>query len=148
MDSAVNVESETGLETAGFAFGEKRPLENGEVSSVKKRRCGPPEAMKRVAEIVLLLSAMAKMRGGGRSPTDVELGLMTEARQTLVEICGELAPGDIVGRDAIGAVIEDLGLNAKLKEQRLGFRMPRLTILERFSIAKKKMLLVIRTVFL
>ncbi|GLU23835.1 hypothetical protein SLE2022_398110 [Rubroshorea leprosula] len=139
MDSAVNVESETGLETAGVAVGEKRPLENGEVSSVKKRRCGPPEAMKRVAEIVLLLSAMAKMRGGGRSPTDVELGLMTEARQKLVEICGELAPGDIVGRDAIGAVIEDLGLNAKLKEQRLGFRMPRLTILERFSIAKKKM---------
>ncbi|GLT83608.1 hypothetical protein SLE2022_018860 [Rubroshorea leprosula] len=139
MDPPVNVDPDAGLDAVACSVGEKRPIENGEVSSVKKQRCGTPGAMKRVAEIVLVLSAMAKMRGGGRGPTDVELGLMAEARERLVEICGDLAPGDIVGRDAVAAVIEDLGLNAKAKEQRLGFRMPRLTISERFSIAKKKM---------
>lgn len=129
MDLAENLEPEAG---------EKRPIENGEVSVLKRQRCGTPGGMKRVAEIVLVLSAMAKMRGGGRDPTDAELGLMAEAREGLVEICEGLAPKDIAGRDAIGAVIEDLGLNAKQKEMKLGFRMPRLTISERLSIAKKK----------
>ena len=45
---------------------------------------------------------------------------------------------DIVGQDAIGTVIEDLGLNAKARDQKLGFRGPRLTIVERFSQAKRK----------
>lgn len=133
-------------EAVASSAGEKRTLENGEngeteelsVRSPKKLRCGLQEEMKRVAEIVLVLSAMGKMRGG-KGPTDAEVKLMAEARAKLVEMCREFAPKDIVGRDAIGAVIEDLGLNGKLKDQRLGFRGPKLTISEKVSLAKRKM---------
>ncbi|XP_010534736.1 PREDICTED: PHD finger protein At3g20280-like [Tarenaya hassleriana] len=96
------------------------------------------EEVNRVAEIVLVLSAMGTMRGG-KSPTTVELELMLEARSKLAEMCQEFSPKDIVGRDAIGVVIEDLGLNGKLKDQRLGFRAPRLTISEKVSLGKRKM---------
>lgn len=134
-------------EAVASSAGEKRTLENGEngeteelsVRSPKKLRCGLQEEMKRVAEIVLVLSAMGKMRGG-KGPTDAEVKLMAEARAKLVEMCREFAPKDIVGRDAIGAVIEDLGLNGKLKDQRLGFRGPKLTISEKVSLAKRKVL--------
>lgn len=99
---------------------------------------GPGRELKRVAEIVLVLSAMARMRGGGKGPTDAEVELMVEARAKLAEACAALAPKDVVGREAIGAVIEDLGLNGKLKDQRLGFRTPKLTIKEKFDNAKRK----------
>nr|DAD32593.1 TPA_asm: hypothetical protein HUJ06_011444 [Nelumbo nucifera] len=52
--------------------------------------------MKRVAEIVLVLPALGKMRGG-RSTTAVEKGLMAEAREKLVEMCEVLAPRDVLG---------------------------------------------------
>lgn len=139
MDPPLSVETETELGAAAMAVGQKRSIENGDALSVKKRRCWLDSgAMKQVAEILLVLSAMVKMRGGGRNPTDAELGLMEEARKLLVNICEELAPKDIVESDAIGAVIEDLGLNWKQKDQKLGFKMPRLTISERFLTAKKK----------
>lgn len=93
--------------------------------------------MRRVAEIVLVLSTMAGMRGG-KSPTEAEVNLMEEARAKLVEICQDLAPKDLVARDAIGTVIEDLGLNWKLKDQRLGFRGTRLSIKEKIALTKKK----------
>lgn len=123
---------------------DKRPVENGaqgdsEDRSSKRPRFGPANRgdLKKVAEIVLALSTMAKIRGA-KTPTDFEVGLVAEARAMLVALCEGLAPKDIVARDAIGAVIEDLGLNGKLKEQRLGFRGPKLTIAERFSQTKKK----------
>ncbi|KAJ7960841.1 PHD finger protein [Quillaja saponaria] len=94
--------------------------------------------LKRVAEIVLVLSTMAKMRGG-KKPTDVEVELMKEARAKLVELCQGLAPKDVVAGEAIGTVIEDLGLNGKIKEQKTGFRTPRLSIAERFSHSRRKM---------
>lgn len=140
MDSTLNKEVEEVVEGASMAsVGEKRAVENGdselEEDRLKKRpRIGE---LKRVAEIVLVLSMMAKIRGG-KKPTEVEIGLMAEARRKLVEMCEGLAPKDIVARDAVGAVIEDLGLNAKLKDQKLGFRGPRLTIAERFSQSKRK----------
>ncbi|XP_015582117.1 uncharacterized protein LOC8268130 [Ricinus communis] len=123
----------------------KRGLENGETGelgfrTVKKARSATGE-MQRVAEIVLVLSAMAGMRGG-KNPTETEVKLMEEARAKLVEICQDWKPNDLVARDAIGSVIEDLGLNSKLKDQRLGqFRGPntRLSIKEKISFAKKKM---------
>lgn len=99
---------------------------------------GPGRELKRVAEIVLVLSAMSRMRGGGKGPTEAEVELMAEARAKLAEACAALAPKDVVGREAIGAVIEDLGLNGKLKDQRLGFRTPKLTIKEKFDNAKRK----------
>ncbi|KAF2303820.1 hypothetical protein GH714_023612 [Hevea brasiliensis] len=146
MDSAGNDESVDGMnpqaECETAAVGEKRPVENGEteelgVRSTKKANCGAGE-MQRVAEIVLVLSTMAGMRGG-KSPTEAEVNLMAEARAKLVEICQDLAPKDLVARDAIGTVIEDLGLNWKLKDQRLGFRGTRLSIKEKISLSKKKM---------
>ncbi|XP_057726372.1 flocculation protein FLO11-like isoform X1 [Arachis stenosperma] len=94
--------------------------------------------LKRVAEIVLVLSTMATMRAG-RKPTDVEVELMREARSKLAELCVGLAPKDIVGREAIGTVIEDLGLNGRVRDQRLGFRTPKMSIAERYTHAKWKM---------
>lgn len=131
------------LDGADASVGEKRAVvvENGgDQGSSKKPRlvCGTGGGdLKRVAEIVLVLSTMSNIRGG-KKPTDLEVGLMAEARAKLVELCQGLAPKDIVARDAIGAVIEDLGLNGNLKDQRLGFLGPKLTIAERLSATKKK----------
>lgn len=128
------------------SVGDKRPVENGGDQDSENRLSQRPRLgsgtggdLKKVAEIVLALSTMAKIRGC-KKPTDFEVGLMAEARAKLVELCQGLAPKDIVARDAIGAVIEDLGLNGKLIDQRLGFRGPKLTIAERFSQTKKKVL--------
>ncbi|XP_018493423.1 PHD finger protein At3g20280 isoform X2 [Raphanus sativus] len=96
------------------------------------------EEVNRVAEIVLVLSALRRIRGG-KPPTELEIELMVEAKSKLVDMCQEFSPKDIVGRDAVGAVIEDLGLNCKLKDQRLGFRAPKLTISEKLSLGKRKM---------
>ncbi|KAL2316702.1 hypothetical protein Fmac_030578 [Flemingia macrophylla] len=94
--------------------------------------------LKRVAEIVLVLSTMATVRAG-RKPSDVEVDLMREARAKLAALCEGFAPKDIVAREAVGTVIEDLGLHSKLKDQRLGFRTPKMSIAERYSHAKWKM---------
>ncbi|KAK8488496.1 hypothetical protein V6N13_016349 [Hibiscus sabdariffa] len=136
MDPEVGVDENAAFEPSP-AVGEKRGIENGDVSMSKKRRCGG--GLKRVAEIVLVLSTMVKMRGGGRNPTSAETALMAEARETLAEMCGEMAPKDIVGREAIGNVIEELGLNSNLKDQRLGFRGMGMSISQKFLLSKMKM---------
>ncbi|KAK4771133.1 hypothetical protein SAY87_031665 [Trapa incisa] len=105
--------------------------------SPKKPRGGGGD-LGRVAEIVLVLSAMGRMRGG-KDPTEVELRLMAEARERLAAICETLSPKDIVGGSAIGRVIEDLGLNGKAKDQRMGFRVPKLTIAEKLAFTRRKM---------
>jgi hypothetical protein len=112
-----------------------------ETRNSKRAKIGPDHGpgLKRVAEIVLVLSTMARMRGGSKTPTPTEMELMAEARTKLAEACASFAPKDLVGREAIGSVIEDLGLNAKLKDQRLGFRgPPKLTIKEKLENAKRK----------
>lgn len=118
---------------------EKRQMENveSEELAAKRAKNGVGE-IRKVAEIVLVLSAMAGMRGG-KNPTEAEVRLMEEAREKLVEICQDLSPKDLVARDSIGTVIEDLGLNFKLKDQRLGFRGSRLSIKEKLSLSKRKM---------
>ncbi|KAK3199839.1 hypothetical protein Dsin_023254 [Dipteronia sinensis] len=142
------------------ATGEKRPAGNGigngyvnleesDMNSVNKRArrsggggggvVGDKGAAKRVAEIVLVLSAMLRMRGGGKAPTEAETKLMAEAREKLVEMCAGLAPKDIVSKDRIEKLIEDLGLNGRVKEQRLGFRGHKLSIKEKLELTKKKM---------
>ncbi|XP_022716838.1 uncharacterized protein LOC111275642 isoform X2 [Durio zibethinus] len=136
MDPDVAIDQNAAFESS-TAVGEKRGIENGAVSLAKKQRCGGE--LKRVAEIVLVLSAMGKMRGGGRNPTAAETALMAEARETLAEMCEEISPKDIVGREAIGNVIEELGLNSKLKEQRLGFRGMGMSIFQKVLLAKIKM---------
>lgn len=141
-------EEESQSEEAGVAV--KRPIENGgggDELLVKKPKvmiegdntdaddASSGRELKRVAEIVLVLSTMASMRGG-RKPADVEIELMKEARDKLVDLCQGLAPKDIVAREAIGTVMEDLGFNAKIKDQRLGFQIPKMSIAERFSHTK------------
>ncbi|KAI9184820.1 hypothetical protein LWI28_001394 [Acer negundo] len=142
------------------AAGEKRPADNGigngyvnleesDMNSVNKRArrsggggvgvMGDKGAAKRVAEIVLVLSAMLRMRGGGKAPTEAESKLMAEAREKLVEMCAGLAPKDIVSKDRIEKLIEDLGLNGRVKDQRLGFRGHKLSIKEKLELTKKKM---------
>ncbi|KAK7300007.1 hypothetical protein RJT34_10838 [Clitoria ternatea] len=125
---------------------EPLPFENGgpdeepcnKKAKVEAEVVGDDGELKRVAEIVLVLSTMATIRGG-RKPTDLEVELMREARIKLANLCQGFAPKDIVAREAIGTVIEDLGLNSKLKDQRLGFRSPKMSIAERYSHAKWKM---------
>ncbi|CAN1340067.1 PHD finger protein At3g20280 [Linum perenne] len=126
------------------SVGEKRPptpMEEGEgfgVARVTKRLKNGAGEMRQVAEMVLVLSAMGQMRGG-RTPTDAEVKLMAGAREKLVEISHNFAPKELVPGHAIGKVIEDLGLNWKLKDQRLGFRGSRLSIKEKVALAKRKM---------
>ncbi|XP_073312921.1 uncharacterized protein [Primulina huaijiensis] len=131
------------------AVGEKRlAVEDGDVlaeASPPKRIKEGTEGrvvvvggdLKKVAEMVLVLAAMGKMRGG-KGPTEAEKELMAEARHTLVKVCQGFAPKDVFPRDAFGALIEDLGLN-KLKDQRLGFRPPKISIAEKLLISKRKM---------
>lgn len=73
--------------------------------------------MKRVAEMVLVLSAMGNMRGGAASPTAAEKQMMAQARDKLIALCQPMAPKDIVPKDAVKVVIEDLGLN-RVKDHR------------------------------
>ncbi|GAB2279853.1 hypothetical protein Dimus_014491 [Dionaea muscipula] len=110
----------------------RKKMRNGEGVSVG---AGEKE-MKRVAEIVLVLSAMGRMRGG-KEPTDVEKVMMAEAREKVVALCEEMAPKDIMPMEAFGGVIEDLGIN-KLKDVRLGFLPPRLSIAEKMELAKRR----------
>ncbi|KOM57621.1 hypothetical protein LR48_Vigan11g065400 [Vigna angularis] len=49
-------------------------------------------------------------------PSDAEVEHMREARAKLVSLYQALAPKDIVAREVIGTVIEDLGLHSKLKD--------------------------------
>ncbi|KAL8462429.1 hypothetical protein ACS0TY_032637 [Phlomoides rotata] len=122
--------------------GEKRSVAEGlEGSPPKKSRGGTQRRLagdvKEVAEMVLVLTAMGKMRGG-KPPSDVEKELMWEARNRLTKVCEGFAPKDVFPRDAFVGVIEDLGLN-KLKDQRLGFRPPKMSIAEKLLISKRKM---------
>ncbi|KAL2245268.1 UNVERIFIED_CONTAM: hypothetical protein Sindi_2795000, partial [Sesamum indicum] len=139
MESAVE-----SFEARSEVVGEKRPAgEDGDVvreASPHKRFRGGKRSLvgdvKKVAEMVLVLAAMGKMRGG-KGPTDAEKELMAEARNRLAKVCEGFAPKDVFPRDAFGGVIEDLGLN-KLKEQRLGFRPPKMSIAEKLLVSKRK----------
>ncbi|XP_057485885.1 LOW QUALITY PROTEIN: uncharacterized protein LOC130772176 [Actinidia eriantha] len=93
--------------------------------------------VKKAAEIVLVLAAMGRMRGG-RDPTAAEMQMMVDAREKLMLVCGEFTPKDVFPREVFGSVIEDLGLG-KLREQRLGFRGPKMSIAEKILLTKQKM---------
>ncbi|KAG8386077.1 hypothetical protein BUALT_Bualt03G0111400 [Buddleja alternifolia] len=153
MESTVDFIDSSEVRSEGV--GEKRPAPAVEVEEedviVLKEGSPPPKRVKgvsdnrsfvvgdvkEVAEMVLVLAAMAKMRGG-KGPTDVEREVMAEARNRLVKVCEGFAPKDIFPRDAFGGVIEDLGLN-RLKEQKLGYRPPRMSIAEKMLVSKRKM---------
>ncbi|KAK1406989.1 hypothetical protein QVD17_38599 [Tagetes erecta] len=96
------------------------------------------ESVRKVAEIVLVLATLGKMRGGGRKPSAVEVEMMVEAREKLVDVCKEFAPKDVFPRDGFGSVIEELGLS-RLRDQKLGIGSPKLSIAERIQATKEKM---------
>lgn len=137
MDSSSMEGLEVGVEVA---VGEKRPAgEGGELAAAAKkarRGDGVVANVRRAAEIVMVLAAMGKMRGG-RSPSAAEREMAAEAREKVAAVCGEFAPKDLFPRDAFGGVIEDLGFN-KVREQRLGFRPPKMSIAEKVLLAKQK----------
>uniref|UniRef100_A0A0V0IW70 Putative ovule protein n=1 Tax=Solanum chacoense TaxID=4108 RepID=A0A0V0IW70_SOLCH len=135
MDSVVEIQPEIGSD----GVGEKRLADDVELEepAPKKARGVVIGNTKKVAEMVLVLAALGKIRGG-RVPTAAEREMMTEARENLAQVCQSFAPKDVFPRDSFGAVIEDLGLN-KLKDQRLGFRPPKVSIAEKLQIAKEKL---------
>lgn len=83
------------VRSEGFqpSVGEKRPIDNGEdcefgIPSPKKARGDDGIVianMKKVAELVLVLATMGKIRAG-RNPTVVEVDMMAEAREKLAEV--------------------------------------------------------------
>lgn len=111
----------------------------GETMAPPAKRQRFCDEMNRVAEIVLVLSALGRMRGG-KPPSELEFELMVEARSKLAGMCQEFTPKDIIGKDGVRAVIEDLGLNCKLQNQRLGLRAHKLTISEKLSLGKRKVI--------
>ncbi|KAK9080676.1 hypothetical protein SSX86_000434 [Deinandra increscens subsp. villosa] len=132
------------LEAGSERLGEKRALENGFETDLgsKKARTGGEDvklgrSVKKVAEIVLVLATLGKMRGG-RRPTAVEVEMMAEARRRLAEVCEEFAPKDVFPRDGFGTVIEELGLS-RLRDQKLGIRSQKMSIAERLQATKLKM---------
>ncbi|KAL2944784.1 hypothetical protein RDABS01_033131 [Bienertia sinuspersici] len=121
--------------------GEGMEIDGGEVVKRRKKEVengghGDEMVMKRVAEIVLVLSAMGRMRAG-RDPTVAEKAMMAEARSKVVALCEELAPKDVVPLDAFGGVIEDLGLN-RLKDS-AAFRPPKISISDKIALSKRRM---------
>lgn len=140
MEETTVVDGEPTLPT-----GEKRTIEihgDDELAEPQLRKkprngCELGPNLRRVAEIVLVMSTMTALRAG-KKPTDAEVELMAEARAKLVQICEGLAPKDIVGREGISSLIEDLGLHGNIRDQKLGFRGPRLTIAEKLAQTKKK----------
>ncbi|KAK8964581.1 PHD finger protein [Platanthera guangdongensis] len=102
-----------------------------------KKRRGREEDLRRVAEIVMVLSAMVEMRAG-KEPTETERALAAEARERLARACEELRPKDLFSSEAVRVVVEDLGLN-RSKDPVLAFRPPKMSIAERVLHTKKKM---------
>lgn len=135
--------NEVRSEDLNVCVGEKRVGgrdDDVDVRAGKKARNGGDlrGGLKRVAEIVLVLETLGKMRAG-RSPTQVEIDMMTEARGKLVEACREFKPKDVFPREAFGVVIDDLGL--KLNDQMLGFRAPNVPIAQRLKLTQEKVFL-------
>ncbi|KAF6144968.1 hypothetical protein GIB67_013319 [Kingdonia uniflora] len=109
----------------------------GDLKGRKKARVSDlsGDEMKRVAEIVMVLSAMREIRGG-KDPTEVEEELMGEARVKLVKMCETMKPQDVIPKDAIRVITDDLGLR---RDQRAGHRPPRMSIAEKMQLTKTKM---------
>ncbi|KAF3780424.1 PHD finger protein [Nymphaea thermarum] len=112
-----------------------RLAKRAKVSGESERAADLDANMKRVAEIVIVLAGMGRMRGG-RSPMDVERELMAEARRKLACMCESLPPRELLSKDAYGVLVEDLGLN-RLNDQK-GLGRPRLSIAEKLRLTMKK----------
>ncbi|KAG6469516.1 uncharacterized protein LOC122034644 [Zingiber officinale] len=116
-------------------MGEEGPATSGDPETRKRAR--EEGDLKRVAEIVMVLSAMGQMRGG-KEPTAAEKALVAEARERLVMICEAIRPKELFSTEAVRVVADDLGLS-RSKDPGLGFRPPKMSIAEKLLLTKKKM---------
>ncbi|CAN6477596.1 unnamed protein product [Victoria cruziana] len=114
---------------------EIRPAKRAKVSGESETAADFDANMRRIAEIVIVLAGMGRMRGG-RSPTDVEKELMAEARRKLACLCESLPPRELLSKDVYGILVEDLGLN-RLNDQK-GLSRPRPSIAEKLRLTMKK----------
>uniref|UniRef100_A0ACD5ZRR0 Uncharacterized protein n=1 Tax=Avena sativa TaxID=4498 RepID=A0ACD5ZRR0_AVESA len=100
----------------------------------RKRKRGD---LARVAEIVMVLAAFGEVRGG-RRPTAAERALAAEARGRLaaeVASAVEMRPKELYPREAVRALVEDLGLTRPSDPARPG----RPSIAHRILLTKRKM---------
>ncbi|KAM3189259.1 hypothetical protein ACQJBY_067898 [Aegilops geniculata] len=106
--------------------GRKRPRGGGELG--------------RVAEIVMVLAAAGEARGG-RAPTAAERALVAEARGRLAASVAavEVRPNELYPREAVRALVEDLGLGRARDPAAMGYHPRRASIAERILLTKRKM---------
>ncbi|XP_062228791.1 uncharacterized protein LOC133926746 isoform X2 [Phragmites australis] len=103
----------------------------------KRRRVGGE--LSRVAEIVMVLAAAGQARSG-RAPTAAERALAAEVRGTLVAAVEEVAwPRELFQREAVSALVEDLGLTHARDPAAVGYRPRRASIADRVVLTKRKM---------
>lgn len=138
-DVPMNLES---VVTTSVVEENKKDRDKNEKESVDLllKKPGFEENKHRVSEIILVLSKFRDIRGG-RNPTELEIDLMAEAKSRLVDMVQQFPPKALFSSDAIEAMIEDLGLDGKLKDQRLGFRAPKFTITEKVALGQRKVCL-------
>ncbi|XP_078443569.1 uncharacterized protein LOC144712995 isoform X2 [Wolffia australiana] len=111
----------------------------GPESRKRRRGCSSgSEDLARVAEIVMVLSAMGQMRGG-QDPTAAERALMAEAREKLAKFCESMEMSsrkDLFTKEMAIALVVDHGLNPPKDNVP---RPPKLSIADKVTITKKKM---------
>ncbi|KAG9143207.1 hypothetical protein Leryth_010132 [Lithospermum erythrorhizon] len=111
--------------------GKRKEDEGGgfDMREVKRLKGGGGVDVKMVAEMVLVLAGIGKIRGG-ELPSEVERELMNVVRDKLVEFCQDFSPKQVFSLDGFGGVIEDLGLGK--------FKGPKMSISEKVLISKRK----------
>ncbi|XP_073010153.1 uncharacterized protein [Typha latifolia] len=117
--------------------GDGGSAERSPVCKKRRRDANTVGDLRRVAEVVMVLSTMAEMRGG-KEPTAAEKALVAEARERLMEVCEGLRPKDLFLSEAVRVVVEDLGLIPS-KDLAKGFRPPKIAIAEKVLLTKRKM---------
>ncbi|KAM0942548.1 putative chromatin regulator PHD family [Dioscorea sansibarensis] len=93
--------------------------------------------LKRIAEIVMVLSTIGTVRAS-RDPSPVECSLVAEAKARLASLCAAERPKDLFPKDAVMALVKDLGLNSA-SDRFLRSRPQRMSIAEKFLVSRRKM---------
>ncbi|KAM3209539.1 hypothetical protein ACQJBY_063925 [Aegilops geniculata] len=88
----------------------------------------------------MVLAAAGEARGG-RAPTAAERALVVEARGRLAASVAavEVRPKELYPREAVRALVEDLGLGRARDPAAMGYRPRRASIAERILLTKRKM---------
>uniref|UniRef100_A0A0E0LAX0 PHD-type domain-containing protein n=1 Tax=Oryza punctata TaxID=4537 RepID=A0A0E0LAX0_ORYPU len=105
----------------------------------RKRRRRRRGNMGRVAEMVMVLAVAGQARGG-TAPTAAERALAAGTRERLLEAAEMLVrPRELFPREAVRALVEDLGLTRGRDPSSMGYRPRRASIAERILLTKRKM---------